>query len=183
MGLLSDAEPDAPGGGAEHGRWVACALGEARRKTTRMINCRQGQRGHLWQERFHSFVMDEPNLFAAAHSIERNPVRAGFCRTVEHWPWSSARAHLRDADDELVRVRPLFDLIPDWAGYLADPDADRFADRLHRHARTGRPLGADACIQPVEAPLGRVLRPRKPGPMPRSRDIRTGDMLADVDEA
>jgi len=31
-----------------------------------MINFRQGWRGHLWQERFHFFVMDEQHLIAAA---------------------------------------------------------------------------------------------------------------------
>ena len=39
----------------------AC-LGEAHRRYTRRINFRQGWRGHLWQERFHSFVMDAPYL-------------------------------------------------------------------------------------------------------------------------
>lgn len=35
------------------------ALGKAHRRYTRMINFREGWKGHLWQERFHSFVMDE----------------------------------------------------------------------------------------------------------------------------
>jgi len=34
-------------------------LGEAHRRYTRHINFREGWRGHLWQERFHSFTMDE----------------------------------------------------------------------------------------------------------------------------
>jgi putative transposase len=53
---------------------------------------------------------------------------------VEQWPWSSARAHLRGEDDELVSVRPLLDLMPDWASYLADVEADRLADQFHRQA-------------------------------------------------
>ncbi len=41
-------------------------LAEADRQYTRMINFREGWRGHLWQERFHSFVMNEQHLFVAA---------------------------------------------------------------------------------------------------------------------
>ena len=95
---------------------LRCAVAEAHRSYTRMINFREGWRGHLWQERFHSFVMDEHHLLAAARYVERNPVRAGLCASAEDrdWPWSSAHAHLREVDDALVQVRPLLDLVPDW---------------------------------------------------------------------
>ncbi len=56
------------------------ALGEAHRRYTRRINFREGWRGHLWQERFHSFVMDEPHLLACARYVERNPVTAATAR-------------------------------------------------------------------------------------------------------
>ena len=161
---------------------LRCALGEAHRRYTRMVNFREGWRGHLWQERFHSFVMDEPHLLAAARYVERNPVRSGLCQTPEEWPWSSARAHLRAEDDELVRVRPLLDLVPDWARYLASQDTDRIADQFHRHARTGRPLGSEDFIERIEARLGRVLRPQKPGPKAKSGDARTPDMLSGLGE-
>ena len=92
--------------------------------------------------------------------------------------------HLRGDDDELVRVRPMLDLIPDWASYLADADADpnpgpdHRADHFHRHARTGRPLGSDAFIDALETRLGRALRPQKPGPKPKSADARTRDLFS-----
>ena len=56
------------------------AIGEAHRRYTLSINSREGWRGHLWQERFRSFVMDEPHLLMAARYIEMNPVRAGLVR-------------------------------------------------------------------------------------------------------
>ena len=37
----------------------------------------------------------------APRSIEHKPVRGSLCETAEHWPWSSAEAHLRGADDNL----------------------------------------------------------------------------------
>ncbi|EIC23702.1 transposase [Thiorhodovibrio frisius] len=56
------------------------AFGEDHRRYTRMINFRQGWRRHLWQDRFHSFVMDERHLIAAARYVDLNPVRARLCQ-------------------------------------------------------------------------------------------------------
>jgi putative transposase len=41
-------------------------IGEAHRRYTRMINFREGWcwRGHLWQGRFSSFILDENYLLA-----------------------------------------------------------------------------------------------------------------------
>ena len=36
----------------------------------RRINVKYGWQGHLWQERFHSFVMDEEHLLAAARYVD-----------------------------------------------------------------------------------------------------------------
>ena len=75
------------------------ALGEAHRRYTRLINFREGWRGHLWQGRFSSFVMDEKYLLAAARYVELNPVRARLVEKPELYPWSSAAAHVKGADD------------------------------------------------------------------------------------
>ena len=147
---------------------LRCALGEAHRRYTRRVNSREGWVGHLWQERFHSFVMDETYMLAAVRYIETNPVRAGLCARAWDWPWSSARAHRRGEDDELVRVDPLMRLVGDWADYLREPSADTLAADLHRHTRTGRPLGDTAFVEALERRLRRALRPRKRGPKPRA---------------
>jgi len=167
--------------GAEDG--LRCAVAEAHRRYTRMINFRQGWRGHLWQERFHSFVMDEQYLFAAVRYVERNPLRAGLCRSVEDWRWSSAQAHLRGQDDQLVRVRPLLEMIPDWLHFLAQPDADRLPEHIHLHSRTGRPLGSAVFVKELEVRLRRSLRPRKPGPKPKPKNADTLDLLSGLDDS
>jgi putative transposase len=132
----------------EHEDGLRCAIGEAHRRYTRMINFRHGWRGHLWQERFHSFVMDEHYLLAAARYVERNPVRAGLCQFAQDWAWSSARAHISGQDDELATVSPLLELVPDWQAY------HRSARRDPRHQSTTpafrpsiRPLRDDAAHQ------------------------------------
>src|SRR5437868_509366 len=61
------------------------ALGEAHRRYTRRVNFREGWRGHLWQGRFGSVVLDGAHLFAAGRYVERNPVRAGLW--VEPWDY------------------------------------------------------------------------------------------------
>jgi len=80
-------------------------LAEAHRRYIRMMNFRKGWKGHLWQERFHSFVMDEQHLLAAARYVERNPVRARLCARPQDWLWSSAAAHLAAGDDAPGIVR------------------------------------------------------------------------------
>jgi len=42
------------------------AIGEAHRRYTRLVNFREGWRGHLWKERFASFVLDEHYLLTTA---------------------------------------------------------------------------------------------------------------------
>jgi len=139
------------------------ALGEAHRRYTRRVNFRHGWRGHLWQGRFASFVMDEPYLLACAQYVERNPVRAGLCARPQEYRWSSAAAHLAGKDDVLVQAAPLLGLMPRWAKHLAaDPDAETVR-QLRRHEATGRPAGGEQFLRRLERRLGRALRPRKAG--------------------
>jgi putative transposase len=137
---------------------------EAHRRYTRLINTREGWRGHLWQERFHSFVMDEQHLLAAVRYVELNPVRAKLCRRAEHWVWSSALAHLNGTDDALVTVAPMLERISNWANYLDTTESAERLDALRGYSRTGRPAGNGAFIQKLSSLTGRELRKGKPGP-------------------
>jgi len=145
------------------------AIGEAHRRYTRRVNFREGWRGHLWQGRFASFVMDRPHLLRAVRYIERNPVRAGLVERAEDWPWSSAAAHLAGADDGLVSVRPMLRLVGDWRRYLSGPEDEELGRTLRRHEATGRPLGDDGFLARLEARVGRILRPRPPGRKPKKK--------------
>ena len=150
---------------------LARAVGEAHRRYTRMVNFREGWRGHLWQGRFASFVMDEPHLLSAARYVELNPVRARLVQRPEDYEWSSARAHLQGQDDQLVTVEPLLDLQPDWQGFLSVDLTEGEAAVLRQHERTGRPAGGSGFVAALEALTGRLLRRQKPGPK-RSQDAR-----------
>lgn len=145
---------------------LARAIGEAHRRYTRRINCREQWRGHLWQERFASFPMDEQYLLATARYIEMNPVAANLVPDPGEYPWSSARAHLAGEDDALTQVAPLLAMVPNWQEFLQLSSPDE-VDILHRHERTGRPLGNQHFVDRLEATLARILRPKKPGPQKR----------------
>ncbi|HLF10393.1 MAG TPA: transposase [Gammaproteobacteria bacterium] len=148
---------------------LATFFGETHRTYTRRVNFREGWRGHLWQERFHSCVMDERHLLAAVRYTELNPVRAGLCRSAEEWRWSSVHAHLDGTDDMLVAVRPMLDRIDDWPKYLELDSAQSEHNALRQHGRTGRPLGDDAFIECLEKLTGRRLICGEPG---RPKDNR-----------
>ena len=145
------------------------ALGETHRRYTRHINRREDWRGHLWQERFHSFAMDEAHLIEAVRYIELNPVRAGLADTAAEWRWSSARAHLEARDDGLVSPGPMLDRVSDWQTYLNGESGEETISNFHRHGRTGHPLGNADFITNLEGMLGRRLKPKRAG-RPRKAD-------------
>jgi len=139
---------------------------EAHRKYTRRINLRMGWSGHLWQERFHSFPMDELHAFNAVRYTELNPVRGRLCETAREWPWSSVHAHVRGEDDLLASVEPMLERVEDWDAYLDEAVPESVLKRIRKHGRTGRPIGDDEFIRTLERKTGRSLRKRKPGPLP-----------------
>ena len=140
------------------------AIGEAHRRYTRHVNFREGWRGHLWQGRFASFVMEEAYLRAAVRYVEMNPVRARLVREPGRYRWSSAKAHLAGQDDGLVKVSPLLKRFGDWRKVLGkDGGTDEALNVLRSHERTGRVLGTEGFFAKVARLVGREVRPGKPG--------------------
>lgn len=142
------------------------AIGEAHRRYTRRINFREGWRGHLWQGRFSSFIMDNRYLLACTKYVELNPIRAGLESKPENWLWSSAGPHMTGQDDILVDTKPLLEIVNNkpWGKFLSLDAQDPEIELFRRHERTGRPLGEDSFIDKMEFLLDRKLKPQKPGP-------------------
>ena len=136
------------------------------RHYTRRINFRENWKGHLWQERFHSFVMDENYLLATVRYVELNPVRARLCQQPRQWRWSSTRAHLLRKDDQVVRVKPMLDRIVNWERYLSTDMAGTELLEIRQHSRTGRPAGGESFIEWLELLTDKRLKKGKPGPKP-----------------
>jgi REP element-mobilizing transposase RayT len=53
------------------------------------FNRRHGRRGHVFGERFSSWVIsDDEHLSAALRYVVDNPVKAGMCSAGAEWPWT-----------------------------------------------------------------------------------------------
>jgi putative transposase len=60
------------------------------------FNRRYGRRGHLFGDRFASWVIgSEEHLTAAVGYVLLNPVRAGLCARAEDWRWSGVAPRWR----------------------------------------------------------------------------------------
>ena len=146
------------------------AIGEAHRRYSRRINFREGWRGHLWQGRFSSFILDDRYLLACTRYVELNPVRAGLVKKPEDWPWSSAGPHMNGKDDILVKTKPLLEIAnKPWEMFLVSDTQEQEIALLRKHERTGRPLGGDSFIESLERLLDRDLKPQKPGPKKKDK--------------
>lgn len=143
---------------------LADLFSDAHRRYTRRINAREGWKGHLWQERFHSSVMDENYLLSTVRYVELNPVRARLCDQADRWLWSSVHAHLSGRDDQLVTVKPMLERISAWQDYLAFEESQTLLNKIRHHSRTGRPNGDDCFIRKLEKLTSRKLMKAKPGP-------------------
>jgi len=144
------------------------AIGEAHRRYTRRINFREGWRGHLWQERFASYVMDEKYLLACVRYLEMNPVRAGLVAKTGEWSWSSSLAHISGHDDNLVKVAPLLEITGGkWEDFLGAAIREEEVMEMRRHEQTGLPLGSGSFVENLENTLGHILKSKKAGRRPK----------------
>jgi putative transposase len=131
------------------------------RRYARATNARYDWRGHLWQERFYSVVMDEPHTLSAMRYVELNPVRAGLAATAQDWRWSSARGNLSLISDPLIDKKDTrHPLVSDWREFLSEPVVERELEQLRRRTRVGRPSGDSDFIDRIEAKSGRSVRKR-----------------------
>lgn len=149
---------------------LRAGIADAHRRYARRINARESLTGHLWQDRFASFPMDERYLIAAARYIEQNPVRANMVKQAGDYRWSSATAHLTGKDDGLVRSKPLLDIVGGaeaWRDLLTGGVEEAELKALRQHETTGRPLGNPDFMALLEKTTGRKLIPGKRGPKPK----------------
>lgn len=144
---------------------LARCFSDAHVRYTRRVNFREGWRGHLWQGRFGSSVLDERYLLAAARYVERNPVRAGIVRLPWQYKWSSAKWHVGEVDDDplvtgdgLLRV-----LISNWRDYLSAEEDEGEKATIRRETHVSRPLGSQDFIRKLEVQLNRSFTRCKPG--------------------
>jgi putative transposase len=107
-------------------------------------------------------VQEERHLWATY--IEQNPVRAGITECAEDYPYSSAKAHVLGAKDDLLNEEMFpYDLRQHYVALLRFdiPESDLTAIRYA--TRTGRPFGGESFADMVGQKLNRRLTPGQPG--------------------
>lgn len=142
---------------------LAVLFRQVHRRYSRYINFREKWTGHLWQERFHSFVMDEAHLMATVRYVELNPFRAKLCADLAEWSWSSYHSHISGIEDGVVCIKPMLDRVSDCKTYMGEGCLLN-NDQIRMHGRTGKPAGDSEFIEKLEMLSGRDLKRKKPGP-------------------
>ena len=127
---------------------------------SRHFNHKKGVKGHLWQGRFFSCVLDERHLHAAVRYVENHPVRGKVVESPDQYRWSSAAAHMKvRSNDLLANDCHLTKEITDWRNYLLEEEDKGLIDELRKNSMAGRPCGGTAFIETIESIVGRRLRP------------------------
>ena len=131
------------------------------------LNRNRGIKGHLWQGRFYSCVLDDKHLYRAIRYIENNPVRANIAKYAWEYPYSSAKDHLGLRDKPLIKIKEYkFIKKQDWKEYLKEDDPG-LNQEIRLKTNRGLALGTDKFIKDLERKLKRSLkclkwgRPRK----------------------
>lgn len=126
------------------------------------VNEKLKQKGHLWQGRFYSCVLDESHLILAARYIERNPVRAGIIEKPWQWFWSSAIEHIDRKAMGIIKLGNLLEIIgmshSSWKEYIDKQEEEGLLQHIRKYTIKGCPLGTSAFVEKLELETGRRLR-------------------------
>ncbi len=131
---------------------------------SRYFNRKTGRKGHLWQSRFYSCVLDEIHLYTAVRYVERNPIEAGLVKYIEDYKWSSAYFRINKVSNKLLHPNCyLTKEIANWREYLLQAADKKVLEELRTSTRTGRPAGNEGFTKQIEVMLGRTFEIRPMG--------------------
>ena len=123
-----------------------------------------GGTGHLYQGRFKSFpIQTDGHLLTVMRYVERNAVRAKMTELAENWPWSSAYARLRRADERHWLAIPEDPPLPrNWRSWVNKVETEAELNSLRRSVKRGLPFGDDNWTRSSAVRLGleTTTRPR-----------------------
>lgn len=145
------------------------ALSKVHRAYAGHIHARLQRSGHFWQGRFGCVPMDETHLAAALRYVALNPVRARLVKRAVDWRWSSLHDQLsRKRHGTITDTAPVRERYPNFAALIEAGEDEDLSMALRRAETIGRPLGHAAFVKKLERRTGRVLRPAKRGPKPKT---------------
>jgi len=150
---------------------LARGIGLTNMVYTQCLNRKLRQSGRIWQNRFFSCVVENNEyLWSVVRYIERNPLKVGLAVRVEDYRWSSAKAHLSGAKDDLLTQPDWLDASAraDYAYFISVEDEEQ-NNAIRKATRTGRLFGSEGFIDNLEYELNRQIRNRKAG-RPRKKN-------------
>jgi len=122
------------------------------------LNKQRGVKGHLWQGRFYSSILDDAHLYRAIRYVENNPVRAKIVKKAWEYKWSSAPDHTGERTKPIIKLKPIKDIVIDnWKKYLQEEDPDMEKD-IRLKTDRGLVVGTETFIKKLEKRLNRSLR-------------------------
>jgi putative transposase len=161
-----------------HSESLHRALKPLHSRYAQRINRSRDLKGHLWQGRFFSSILDESYFRAAIRYVELNPVRAGMVHRAEDFRWSSAAAHCGLHHETFVKLATTYASIlpkaPEWSGWLAQGVDSESLERLRTFTGKNLPCGSPAFVKTLERKTGRHLQFRPRGGQPRERSDGIG---------
>lgn len=136
-------------------------------KYSQYFNQKKGEKGHLFQGRFFSSIMDGFHTLACARYIERNPVRAKIVKNAWDWKWSSAKAHCGMSEKEQLAEKRLFDYVEigkhEWKDFIGQQDDPKEVKKIKEETIKGRPIADIDFIKELGKKLKRTLEIRPKG--------------------
>ncbi|MCQ9206089.1 MAG: transposase [Omnitrophica bacterium] len=122
------------------------------------LNRQKKAKGHLWQGRFYSCILDDKHLFRAIRYVENNPARAKIVRQPWDYKWSSAKDHVGERKKPLIKLSPYKRIKKKiWKEYLKETDPDMI-EEIRLKTNRGLAVGTDRFIKKLEALLNRSLK-------------------------
>jgi len=131
------------------------------------INKQRGVKGHLWQGRFYSCILDDLHLYRVVRYVENNPVRAKIVKDAWKYKWSSASDHVESREKGPIKLANYKTIKgEEWRNYLKENDPEMI-DEIRLKTNRGLAIGTEKFIKGLEERLERSLnclrqgRPKK----------------------
>ncbi len=125
-------------------------------------------KGHLWQGRFYSCILDGGHLLRAVRYVERNPVRANIVEQPWDYAWSSARSHVGLEKDPIIKTGGPKNILNklsgevEWKSFLGWED-EKEIEEIRRKTQKGSAVGSEEFIESLEQKFGYSLDEKKRG--------------------
>ena len=122
------------------------------------INRQRKVKGHLWQGRFYSCVLDDAHVYRGIRYVEKNPVRARMVKKAWDYGWSSARQHMGLDNQNRIGLSKKCRYLKqeEWKDYLQENDAD-MDDEIRKKTVRGLVVGKDDFVSKLETRIKRSL--------------------------